>query len=83
MSGLLRVWALETRGAIVGAKAHCRACGRPIVWMTTVKNGKQIAIDGHEPSPLQTERDVETGRTIELHDRGTVHFDTCAKRKSA
>lgn len=49
MSGILRVWALETRGSLAHAKGRCRACGAAITWMTTVKNGKQIPIDGHAP----------------------------------
>lgn len=79
-SGLIRLWALETRGALSEAKSHCRNCGKPIVWMTTVANAKRVPIDGHHPVALQTAIDRETGHTIEFHDRGTVHFETCEKR---
>lgn len=82
-TGLIRVWAIETRGAAANAYGHCRYCRQPVTWMTTVKNLKRIPLNGHDPVPLQTERDQATGRLIEIHGRDTVHFETCEKRPAA
>lgn len=77
---VIRVFANETRG-IGNPKGNCRDCGAAITWFYTFPKGKRVPIDGHEPVPLQTGRDTETGRTIELHDRSTVHLATCPNRE--
>lgn len=82
MAGAIRVWANETR-ATAGAKSHCRQCGAAITWFTTFRNSRAIPLDGHEPTPLFSERDLETGRTIEAYGRELVHFGTCTKRPEA
>lgn len=80
MSDVIRLYANETRGSRIGSKVRCRYCRQPIVWMTTARNRKPIAMNGHEPAPLRTEREAGTGATIEIHDRAAVHFETCEKR---
>lgn len=83
MKGTVRVWANESRGAASGSKGHCKHCGAAITWFTTVRNNRPMAIDGHAPTPLFQERDLETGRGMEAHGRETVHFATCVKRREA
>jgi hypothetical protein len=82
MGGTIRVWANETRGT-AGAKGSCKHCGAPITWFTTVRNNRAIPLDSHEPVPLFSERDLETGRTMEAYGRELVHFGTCTKRTEA
>ena len=80
-SQFLRVYANETRGSTARAKSHCKYCGKPITWFVTVANAKAVPLDGHEPVPVRSERD-DDNRTIEIHDKATVHFETCDRRPS-
>lgn len=82
MKGTVRVWANETRGT-AGAKGHCKYCQAAITWFTTIRNNRPLAINGHDPTPLFRERDLETGRWMEAHGRETVHFATCERRREA
>lgn len=76
-SDVIQVYANDSRGSTGHSKAHCRYCGQPVTWFVTVANQKAMPIDGHEPVPLRSDRETATGRTIEIHDRATVHFATC------
>lgn len=75
----IRVWANETR-AQAGAADVCR-CGARLTWFSTVARGRRVAINGLDPTPLQSERDRATGRTMLLFDRALMHVFVCPKRK--
>lgn len=76
---VVRVYANESRYASAACKGRCRDCDQPITWFVTVANGRKLALDGHEPVPLRSERDRD-GHTIEIHERATLHVETCPRR---
>lgn len=76
---IVRVYANETRGSTWSAKSRCRDCEQPITWFYTL-NGHKLPLNGHEPVPLKTERELASNRTVEIHERASVHFETCPER---
>lgn len=71
---LIRVW------ADMKSDGNCRACGKPVVWRVTAKNGKNVPFDP-EAITLGQQRDPERGTRFDMLSSEHCHFATCSKAR--
>lgn len=68
-------------------EGRCHFCRARILWATVAsrkgRKAKTLPFDLPKPFPMRTDRDADTGITVEWWPEASLHFTSCTNRPQA